>query len=97
MDTELRADLHDVVVSWVESQCGGRRPVSDQVHPQELHRDEALWQPQSCRQEDADYLADVAADHVADERLHRGEQMETEEHGRIVGGTLEWGVGEAGG
>jgi hypothetical protein len=52
--------LHDVRVSWVEAQRGGWGSVSDQVYPQQLHRDEALRQAQDGRQEDGRDLQQTA-------------------------------------
>ena len=43
--------LHDVDLRRVEAQSSGRQAVRDQVHPQQLDRDERLWQTQRCRQE----------------------------------------------
>lgn len=40
----------------VEAQRGGGRPVSHQVDPQQLHRDEALGQAQGGSQEDGGHL-----------------------------------------
>lgn len=45
--------VHDVQVRWVEAQGCGREPISYQVHPQQLHGDQGLRQPQGCCQEDA--------------------------------------------
>lgn len=45
--------VHDVQVWRVEAQGCGREPISHQVHPQQLHRDQGLGQPQGGCQEDA--------------------------------------------
>ena len=45
--------VHDVQVWGVEAQGCGWEPVSHQVHPQQLHRDQGLRQPQGGCQEDA--------------------------------------------
>lgn len=45
--------VHDVEVWRVEAQGCGREPVRHQVHPQQLHGDQGLRQPQGSCQEDA--------------------------------------------
>jgi len=44
--------------------------VGDEVHPQQLHRDESLGHAERRSQEDADDFADVGRDEIADELLH---------------------------
>src|SRR5947209_3984456 len=34
--------VHDVVIRWIERERSRRKPVSDKVHPQELHWNESL-------------------------------------------------------
>mmetsp|Transcript_38300 Transcript_38300/g.81772 ORF Transcript_38300/g.81772 Transcript_38300/m.81772 type:complete len:274 (-) Transcript_38300:2083-2904(-) len=62
--------LHDVRIRGVESQRRGWGSISDEVNPEELHRDESLWQAQRGREEDGSDLPDVGRYEVADERLH---------------------------
>lgn len=65
-----RGLVHDVEIGGVEAERGGGQTVRHQVHPQQLHRDQRLRQPQRRRQEDGHHLADVRRDQVADELLH---------------------------
>ena len=62
--------VHDVKVGRVEPKGGGGEAVSDEVHPQQLYGDEGLGHAEGSREEDADDLADVGRDEVADELLH---------------------------
>ena len=65
-----RLFLHDIQVGRIESQSGGRETVGDQVDPEQLDRDQGFRETQGGRQEDADDLADVGGDEIADELLH---------------------------
>eukprot|EP00053_Salpingoeca_punica_P015069 m.137833 g.137833 ORF g.137833 m.137833 type:complete len:1067 (-) comp16613_c0_seq1:133-3333(-) len=64
-----RRALHDVEVRRVEAEGCGRQAVCDQVDPQQLHGDEGVGQAQRRSEEDADNLADVGGDQVADKLL----------------------------
>lgn len=48
--------LHDVEVGRVEAEGGGRKSVSDQVHPQQLHGDKSFGHTEGGSEEDADDL-----------------------------------------
>ena len=61
---------HDVQIRGIEAKSGGWRPISDQVDPEQLDRNEVLGETQRSRYKDTSDLANVAADHVADKRLH---------------------------
>mmetsp|Transcript_11360 Transcript_11360/g.25637 ORF Transcript_11360/g.25637 Transcript_11360/m.25637 type:complete len:407 (-) Transcript_11360:1767-2987(-) len=65
-----RGLAHDVQVRRVESERRGGWAVGDQINPQQLHGNETLWESERGGDEDGSNLADVAADHVADESLH---------------------------
>mmetsp|Transcript_12287 Transcript_12287/g.32633 ORF Transcript_12287/g.32633 Transcript_12287/m.32633 type:complete len:474 (-) Transcript_12287:433-1854(-) len=65
-----RGLAHDVQVRRVESERRGGWAVGDQINPQQLHGNETLWESKRRGDEDGSNLADVAADHVADESLH---------------------------
>ena len=61
--------LHDVGVAGVEAQGGRGGAIGDEVHPEELHGDQALGKVQGGCEEDRRDLSDVGRDHVADEGL----------------------------
>eukprot|EP00982_Pelagococcus_subviridis_P005540 29686-Pelagococcus_subviridis.AAC.3 len=61
---------HDVDVRRVEPERRRGRAVRDEVHPQQLHGDQTLRHSERGGEEDGDHLADVAGDHVPNERLH---------------------------
>ena len=56
---------HDVRVGRVEAERGGRRPVGDEVDPEQLHGDEALGEAERGGEEDGRDLSHVGRDHVA--------------------------------
>ena len=47
-----RSLLHNVKVRWIEAEGGGGQAVGDEVHPQQLYRDQSLRHAESGRQED---------------------------------------------
>ena len=55
-------DTHDAVVWWVEAESSRRQTVRNQVHPEQLYRNERFGHAEQHRQEDADDLADVRRD-----------------------------------
>jgi hypothetical protein len=57
--TLARRTLHDVVVSWVEGQGGGRETVGDEVDPKKLDRDQGLRHAHGCGEEDGYDFANV--------------------------------------
>ena len=48
--------VHDLQVGRVEAERGRRQPVGDQVHPEQLDRDQSFGHAERRRQEDADHL-----------------------------------------
>lgn len=57
--------------TWrVEPQSCRGWAICYEIHPEQLHRYEALRKPQSSCEEDGRYFTHIAADHVADESLH---------------------------
>merc|ERR1719206_302091 len=51
--------VHDVKVWRVEGEGSGWETVSDEVHPQELDRDQSFWETKGSCKEDADNLTNV--------------------------------------
>jgi len=62
--------FHDVIFSGVEAEGSGRRAVSHQVHPEELHGVEAFGDAEHSSEEDSEDLTDVTGDKVSNEGLH---------------------------
>ena len=48
--------VHDVKIGRVEAESGGRKTISDQVHPQQLHGDQSFGQTQSGSKENTHNL-----------------------------------------
>mmetsp|Transcript_9831 Transcript_9831/g.22447 ORF Transcript_9831/g.22447 Transcript_9831/m.22447 type:complete len:220 (-) Transcript_9831:2458-3117(-) len=67
-----RRERHDSWLCGVEGEGGGGEAVGDEVDPEEGDGAEHLGEAEEHGQEDADDLADVGGDEVADERLGVG-------------------------
>jgi len=65
-----RRFVHDVQIGRVEPECCRRQSVGDEVDPEQLNGYESLGHAERRRQEDANHLADVGRDQIADELFH---------------------------
>ena len=64
-----RRPAHDIVVRRVEAERSSGQTISDEVDPQQLHRDQRLGHAERRSQEDGNDLANVGRDQVPNELL----------------------------